>query len=153
MAKISLQEITVEIRDAILDLSVSETQRKFVADNEKTLRQAAEAPEAWLRAVFADEVPVGLVLLHDEHLRASPREMGYYFLWRLMIDADQQGNGYGRRAVELVVEYLKTRPHAKRLLSSYVPGDDGPAEFYQRCGFRPTGKIYEGEVEIELPLS
>lgn len=133
-------------------MSVAEKQRPFVADNAKTLRQAGEAPEAWLRAIYADDEVVGLVLLHDEHLRDHPREEGYYFLWRLMIDSAHQGRGYGRKALDLVLEQVRTRPCAQRLLSSYHPGSDGPGEFYRRYGFRPTGKTIEGEVEIEIAL-
>ena len=150
---VTLQPITDENRDLILGLSVREDQRRFVADNAKTLRQAAEAPEAWLRAIYADRIPVGLVLLHDEHLRETPRERGYYFLWRLMIDAAHQRKGCGKAALDRVVEHVRGRPHAARLLSSYVPGEEGPEDFYRRYGFRPTGNVEEGEVEIEFTLS
>src|SRR6185312_2828990 len=96
---------------------------------------------------------VGLVLLHDEHLRNPPRKQGYYFLWRLMIDAAQQGKGYGTQAVELVIRHVASRPFAKRLLSSYHPGKDGPAGFYRQFGFRPTGNMIGDEIEIEIPIA
>ena len=135
-----MREVDQKNRQAILDLKLAEAQQKFIAFNTKTLKQAGEAPEAWLRAIYADDELVGLLLLHDEHLRESPREIGYYFLWRIMIDADHQGKGYGREAVLQVINYVKTRPHAKRLLSSYLPGKGGPEGFYQHLGFTPTGK-------------
>ena len=152
LKRVSLQAITDKNREAVVSLSVSENQRVFVADNAKTMRQAGEAPEAWLRAIYADDDAVGLVLVHDEHLREQPRESGYYFLWRLMIDHRFQKSGYGSRALDLVVNYVRSRPHARRLLSSYHAGPGGPEAFYLRYGFRPTGNIVEGEVEIELSL-
>ncbi len=41
--------------------------------------------------------------------------------------------------------YLRTRPGADALLTSCVPGDEGPYPFYLRFGFVPTGEIKWGE--------
>jgi hypothetical protein len=43
-------------------------------------------------------------------------------------------------------------PGARELLSSYVPGAEGPADFYRRCGFVETGDTENGEVVIRLDL-
>ena len=69
-----------------------------------------------------------------------------------MIDVAHQRRGYGRQAVDLVLRYVSARPHAKRLLSSYIPGDDGPENFYQSYGFKPTGNMIEEDVEIEFEI-
>jgi diamine N-acetyltransferase len=75
-----------------------------------------------------------------------------YYLWRLMIGDGHQRQGYGRRALELLVEYVRTRPNATELLTSYVPADGGPEPFYRRLGFIDTGKIDDGAVVIKLAL-
>jgi diamine N-acetyltransferase len=136
----------------VLALKVAEPQLRYIASNARTLAQAADAPEAWLRAIYAGPTPVGLLLLHDEHLREPPRETGYYFLWRLMIDAAHQGNGYGRQAVDLLINHVATRPCVARLLSSYISGADGPEQFYRRYGFTPTGNLIGEEIEIAIPI-
>lgn len=150
--KVSLLEITPENRDSVLSLELAPPQRRYIAPPSRTLQQAAEAPEAWLRAIYAEDKVVGLLLLHDEHLRKEPREDGYYFLWRIMIDRQHQGKGYGREAVDRVIEYVSNRPCAKRLLSSYLPGEDGPEGFYKSYGFTPTGNKIGEDIEIEFPL-
>ena len=71
---------------------------------------------------------------------------GQYHLWRLLVDAGHQGKGYGRRAVELVCDYVRTRPGATELLTSWVPGDRGPEAFYRKLGFELTGDTEDGEV-------
>ena len=96
--------------------------------------------------MYADETPVGFAMLH-----ADP-EQEAYFLWRFMIAAEHQGKGYGRRALDLVVAHVREQPGAKELLSSYVPGEDGPGEFYRRYGFAETGDADEGELVIRLEL-
>lgn len=35
---------------------------------------------------------------------------GNYCLWRLMIDERWQGRGYGRQAIEKLIEYVRTFP-------------------------------------------
>src|SRR5262245_39139978 len=105
-------------------------------------RPAASGPQV------SDVVPlvVGFVMLHDDP------EAKEYFLWRLMIDSDHQGKGYARRALDLLVDYVRTRPGATELRSSYVEGDDGPAGFYRGYGFVETGEMEGTEVEIRLAL-
>jgi diamine N-acetyltransferase len=49
---------------------------------------------------------------------------------------------------------LRSPTRTGRLLTSYTVGDGGPAGFYERLGFVPTGEFDEnGEVILCLPLS
>ena len=121
-------------------------QRGFVAPNAVSIAQAYFEPKAWFRAIYAGETPVGFVMLHDD-----PEKREYY-LWRFMIDAAHQREGHGWRALDLVVDHVRGRPGARQLVSSYVPGEDGPGDFYLRYGFVETGEVDEGEVVIRLEL-
>ena len=103
-------------------------------------------PEAWVRAIYAGETPVGFLMLADE-----PEEPEY-FLWRFMIDQRYQGRGYGRRAIELLVDHVRARPGATELLVSYEQGEGGPELFYHRLGFEPTGEVIDGEMVARLVL-
>ncbi len=146
-AVVTLREITRDTVRAITDLKVAPDQTGFVATNAESIAQAYfDRDVAWFRAVYADEVPVGFIMLEDD---AANQE---YFLWRFMIDARYQGRGYGRRALELLVEYVKTRPGAKALMTSCVPGDGSPCPFYEQLGFVPTGEVDEGEIVLRLAL-
>jgi diamine N-acetyltransferase len=147
-AKVSLREITSETVIQICKLSdtLSEQQQKMVAPNAISIAQAHFSDKAWFRAIYADDTPVGFIMLYDDSEKAE------YFLWRLMIAGSYQGKGYGRKAIELLVEYVKTRPGASELLASYVPIEGGPEEFYRKLGFEPTGKVDNGEVVVKLSL-
>ena len=145
-AAVTLREVTAETFSDVIDLSVSEAQKRFVAPNVYSLAQAYVNPEAWVRAIYADETPVGFLMLADE-----PDEPEY-FLWRFMIDERYQGRGYGRRAAELLVDYVRTRPGATELLVSYEQGEGGPEPFYRRLGFEPTGEVIDGEMVAKLVL-
>jgi diamine N-acetyltransferase len=146
-AVVTLREITRDTVRTITDLKVAPQQTGFVATNAESIAQAYfDRDVAWFRAVYADEIPVGFIMLEDD---AANQE---YFLWRFMIDARYQRHGYGRRALELLVEYVKTRPGAKALVTSCVPGDGSPCPFYERLGFVPTGEVDEGEIVLRLVL-
>ena len=140
---VTLREITKEILRDIFALEVAPEQSSFVATNEMSIAQAYFDREiAWFRAIYADEIPVGFLMLSDN---AKEQE---YFLWRLMIDARYQKLGFAKRAVELLFDYVRTRPGAKEIKVSYVPGDAGPQGFYEKLGFIPTGEMLGKEVEM-----
>ena len=143
---IELRELTRDNLRAVLNLSVSPQQQKFVATNAHSIAEAHFDPAAWFRAIYAGEVPVGFVMLS-----MVPAD-GMYYVWRFMIDQAQQRKGYGRRAMELVIEHVRRQPNATRLLLSFVPGDGGPEAFYTRLGFHRTGEEEDGEIYAALPL-
>jgi diamine N-acetyltransferase len=145
-AKVTLREITEDTVDAILALNVADSQTGFVATNAKSIAQAHFSKSAWFRAIYADETPVGFIMLDDQP------EKPEYFLWRLMIDERYQRMGFGRKAIEILLDYVRVRPGAKELLTSCVPGDGSPEGFYQRLGFARTGEFDEGEAVMRLDL-
>lgn len=143
---VTLRPITAETVGAVCALAVHPHQTQFVAPNAVSLAQALFAPTAWYRAIYADETLVGFVMVDDDEANQT------YFLWRFMVAGKHQGRGFGRRALELVVEYVRTRPGATELLVSYVPGEGSPRGFYARFGFVETGEVDDGEIVMRLPL-
>jgi diamine N-acetyltransferase len=144
---VTLRQITAETVGAVCTLAVHPHQERFVAPNAVSLAQALFEPTAWYRAIYADETLVGFVMLDDDVASQT------YFLWRFMIAGQHQGRGFGRRALELVVEHVRTRPGAAELRVSYVPGEGSPGGFYSRFGFAETGEVDDdGEVIMRLPL-
>lgn len=131
------------------------SQEAFVDGVAESLAEAAATPEAkpWYRAVYAGEIPVGFVMLSDDVAAGNPAYPWRYYLWRLLIDARYQGRGSGHAALDLVVAYVRTRPGADVLLTSAVPGDGSPLDFYLRYGFRDTGEVFEDEHVLQLPLT
>lgn len=145
-ATVTLREITAETLWSILKLKVGPEQDGLVAPNEISIAEAHFADDAWFRAIYADETPVGFVMLSDKP------EIPRYYLWRYMVDARYQGMGFGRRALELVIDYVRTRPNATEMFLSYVPKETGPRGFYQKLGFVDTGREEDGELEMRLAL-
>ena len=144
---VTLREVNKESLRPVLLLNVAPEQKRFVHSNAYSIAQAYFQREAaWFRAIYADETPVGFVMLSDEPTIPE------YYLWRFMIDARYQGYGFGRRALELLFKHVKTRPGAKEIFTSCMPGEGSPYEFYEKLGFAPTGEVDDGEVVMRRDL-
>ncbi len=143
---VSLREITKDTVRAICRLETS----GFVAPNAVSIAQAYFEPHAWFRAIYADEEPVGFLMLYDDPDDPSgPR----YFLWRMMIASEHQRKGYGHRALELLREHVRGRQGATFLETScFQASVGGPEPFYTSFGFEPTGEIVDDEIVLRLPL-
>jgi diamine N-acetyltransferase len=120
--------------------------------NAISLSQALFAPEAWYRAIYLGDEPVGFVMLEDESLRPSAPVSPEVRVWRSMIDAKFQGRGIGRVAVLHVIEHVRNKGLFKTLELSYVPGPGCPEPFYRGLGFEHTGKADGNEIVLRLLL-
>jgi GNAT superfamily N-acetyltransferase len=150
----SLREITEENIGEVQGLRTTPDQERFVSSVAASLEEAAEVPEAnpWFRAVYADERPVGFVMLAWNVDPQPPGIIGPWFLWKLLIDHHDQRRGYGREVMRQIVALIRSQG-ATELLTSYGLGDGGPAGFYEALGFVPTGAVHDGEVLASLRLN
>jgi diamine N-acetyltransferase len=139
---VSLREITGENIKAVLSLRVTDAQRDaYPRSNAYSIAEGHYPPDddpVWMRAVYTGETPVGFLMTSE-----AP-DQGVYFLWRLMIGAKYQGKGYGRRAVELLIERIKALGNVKELLTSHLKSNCSAGAFFQELGFVYTGEILNG---------
>jgi diamine N-acetyltransferase len=152
--RITLKRITRANVDAILALKVKPEQENLVASNAISIAQAHFNKSAWHRAIYLDNIPIGFVLLVDSSLKYKQlgRKITSLYIWRLMIDGKFQGKGYGEKSVELVIDHLKTRPNAKEVTLHHAQTEGNAGRFYDKLGFKLTGKMLEDEVERKLVL-
>lgn len=155
---ISLREVTVDTVREICRLKPTPFQERFVAPNALSIAQAYFQKEAWFRAIAADDTLVGFVMLEDwtrfpdERAAHLYRDEQYVALWRFLIDGRWQGLGYGRQALQLVIDHVRTHCKVPQMLLSYVPGEGSPEPLYRSFGFEPTGDMDGDEIIMRLPL-
>lgn len=150
---VMLEEITWDKVRPVIELSTHKSQERMVSPNGVSLAEA-HIPEPydgkpvtpWHRAVMADGELAGFVML-DTAAESGDRP----YLWRLMIDRRHQRRGIGRRVIDQVVGLVRSWGHDE-LDVSYVSGVGSPEPMYLACGFVPTGKIIDGEIEARLDL-
>ena len=139
---ITLKTIDDTNRAAVLALAVREDQ-PFVAPNDLSLRQAeacnAEHPGvARPFAIYADERLVGFCMFSFAPEEEDPSER--YWLWRFMIDQNEQSKGYGQAALQEIIRYFINNG-ADRLYLSTEPENARGLHVYHKAGFRETGVI------------
>jgi diamine N-acetyltransferase len=148
---VTLREITAETVRAVCKL-VAEPEG-FVAPNAMSIAQAHFHPEAWFRAIYADDVLVGFVMLSDPSQLPEPPAELEVGLWRLMIDRQHKHKGHGKAALRLVIEHVRRRhPQLATMYVSCVPGPGSPRPFYESLGFVANGELDEGEEVLVLRL-
>ena len=143
----------------ILKLNVSGSQRNFVASNDISIIEAYTAITAnghvFPFCIYNGETPVWFVMIGfdvDDYWEDAPQiAKGNYNFWRLMIDERYQNTGYGKEAVGLALEFVKTFPcgRAQYCWLSYEPENEVARQLYRSFGFSETGEM-DGEELIAI---
>ena len=147
MATVALREITRDTVRDVIALVVDPSQTNLVASNSVSIAQAHFEPDAWFRAIYADELPVGFVMVLD-----NPANEGFTYVWRFMIDQRYQRLGYGRQAMQLIIERAQSNPRVDSIVLSHADRAGNAGPFYRDLGFVETGEIDDGEVVMRLDL-
>ena len=143
----------------ILKLTVSESQKNYVAANDISIIEAYTAIAgngyAFPFGIYDDEKPVGFLMIGfdvDDYWTDAPEiARGNYNLWRLMIDQAWQNRGYGKQAVQLALDFIKSMPcgKAEYCWLSYEPENEAARQLYQSFGFVETGEM-DGDERIAV---
>ncbi|CAD2080401.1 hypothetical protein GCM10007275_18690 [Jeotgalicoccus coquinae] len=75
------------------------------------------------------EAVVGFVLLDEDE---EEKEL---MIWRMMVDKDYQGKGYGRAIVEKVMKQFEADSRFDVLIADYVKGNDVMGKLLESLGF------------------
>jgi diamine N-acetyltransferase len=155
MEVISMREVTRDNWRQALRLAVHPYQQRFVAD-EGPIAAIALA-KAYIRpggliwtpyAFYANEDMVGFAALACE-----PGGAEACWIFHFFIDRERQARGYGKRALELLVRFVKDRHAQCRAIQLTVhPENHRAHHLYTRVGFLPTGEALEGEPVYRLGL-
>lgn len=143
----------------ILKLKVSEDQQDFVAGNDVSLIEAyiakAENGQIFPFGIYKNDLPIGFLMIGfgtDSSWDKAPAiAQNNYDLRRLMIDAKFQGRGYGKEALNLALEFIRTFPcgKAEYCWLSYEPENKAAQDLYRSYGFVETGEK-DGEESIAV---
>ena len=98
--------------------------------------------------IFADERAVGYVMVIYDY------DIPEYDIWHMMIDSSQQGKGYGRAALALVLDYIGQKPFGDSNRVALTCNRDNAIALalYRSMGFELTGNTDGDEVELALML-
>lgn len=111
-------------------LTVAEDQTLFVADNTRSLVEAAYEDGLYTLGIYADGVMVGFVLYdYDETIPG-------WSMSRFMIGKQFQGKGYGKAAATEFLDYFKAHYRADKIYISVSLENTVARKMYSEIGFR-----------------
>lgn len=127
-------EINEENYEAVLKLKVTDEQNqaKFIAPNVRSIADAylyRKAGDVFPYAVQDGEAVVGFVLLDEDE---EEKEL---MIWRMMVDKEYQGKGYGKAIVEKVMEMFESDDRFDVLIADYVKGNEVMGRLLRSLGF------------------
>lgn len=136
----------------VIELTVKKEQECFIAGNEWSLVHAYVGNKTegavYPFGIFDDDKAVGFLMIAYDYGEvcndpdAPEISQKNYFLWRLMIDEEEQGKGYGKKAVKLALEFVKTFPHGKAdyCWLCYDKNNEVARKLYLSMGFQEIGE-------------
>ncbi|HLP23564.1 MAG TPA: GNAT family N-acetyltransferase [Microbacteriaceae bacterium] len=144
MSELRCEELSASNIVAANSLTLKPGQAQFIAP----VTYAAEATvlnpaTTWQRVVVLDGTVVAFVQANfdPEETRDELRAC----IWRINVDADVQGKGVGRFAVQAVLDEARRRGF-DRITVMWEPGDAGPGQFFHRIGFTDVGETAYGDI-------
>lgn len=145
---VKLERVSTETFEKVVDLRVAPQQNNFVAPNVVSLAQAwLYYDDARPYAILADDQVVGFVMLDWDE---DERTVG---IWRFMIAEQEQNKGYGKQAMELIIQMAKACGKIDLLHLDYVPGNTVAVKLYRSFGFVENGDIEDGEIVMTMRLT
>ena len=146
----------------ILKLEVFDNQKRFVAPNNISIIEAylaiTENNDVFTFGIYNDDAPVGFLMIgfdvNSDYEGAPKIAKGNYNIWRFMIDKKFQGKGFGKKAMNLALEFVNTFPcgTAKYCWLSYESDNDIARQLYQSVGFVETDEKDGEEIVAILKL-
>ena len=144
-----IRKITEENFIDAFNLKLAPGQERFVSHPIRSLAQAyVYRDQCQPFGIYAAGKMIGYVMVIYDY------DVLEYDIWHMMIDETQQGHGYGSAALDLVIEYIKTKPlgASNRIALTCSKDNTVARRLYESKGFTATGVEEEDEVELALTI-
>ena len=131
-------------------LRLAPGQEEFVSHPIRSLAQAyVYRDQCQPFGIYAAGKMVGYVMVIYDY------DVPEYDIWHMMIDEAEQGRGYGREALDRVIEYIMTKPFGDSDRVTLTCSKNNPAarKLYESRGFSATVNEDEDEIELAATLA
>ena len=146
---IELKPITEENFIDAFNLTLAPGQERFVSHPIRSLAQAyVYRNQCQPFGIYKEGRMVGYVMVIYDY------DIPEYDIWHMMIDERAQGHGYGREALDRVIEYIRTKPFgdSSRVALTCNRDNVNARRLYEDKGFNPTGNEDEDEIELTMTV-
>lgn len=141
-----LRQITEDNFMEAFNLKLANGQERFVSHPIRSLAQAyVYRNQCQPFGIYKDDTMIGYVMVIYDY------DIPEYDIWHMMIDESNQGQGYGSIALDLVIEYIKTKPFGTSDKVTLTCNMDNihALNLYKNKGFKETGTMDEDAMFAE----
>ncbi|MBO4384902.1 MAG: GNAT family N-acetyltransferase [Clostridia bacterium] len=146
---VELRPITEENFLDAFALKLAPGQEAFVSHPIRSLAQAyVYRDQCRPFGIYADGKMVGYVMVIYDY------DVPEYDIWHMMIDEKEQGRGFGKEALRLALDFIRTKPFGDSNRVALTVNKRNPIarKLYEKMGFRATGAEDEDESELVLTI-
>ena len=146
---VELRAITEDNFIEAFNLRLAPGQEDYVSHPIRSLAQAyVYRDQCQPFGIYAEGKMVGYVMVIYDY------DVPEYDIWHMMIDASEQGRGYGSEALDRVIEYIRTKPFGNSGRVALTCNKRNPIarKLYERKGFTVTGNEDEDETEFAMTV-
>ena len=154
---ITLKKITHgNLCECIYEIETTDEQKGFVDSNVESLAEAyasiTNGGFATPYAIYDNDTIVGFVMYTFADKPGGdlspPYTLPCYYIWRILIDKNHQGKGFGKQAIAKIIEEIKTMPYGKAdcIYTSCAPDNIPSKSLFKSFGFVETGE-FDGDVD------
>lgn len=160
-SRIALRKVSADNFYSLMQLSVRDDQKDFVAPNDYSMSEAyavlSEGRYVQAFGIYAEDTPVGFAMVGHNAFQGEDIPESYrnsYYLWRFMIDRRYQGKGFGKAAAALLLDFIRSFPDGEEntCCLSYEPENLTAKKLYASFGFIPNGEMDDDEEIAVLRL-
>ena len=132
------------------NLKLEEEQELFVSHPIRSLAQAyVYYKQCTPFGIYDGDKIVGYVMVIYDY------DIPEYDIWHMMIDKSEQGKGYGKIALQKVIDYIREKPfgNSDRIALTCNKRNQVALKIYKEAGFETTGNSDGDEIELAIQLS
>ncbi|OUL56499.1 GNAT family N-acetyltransferase [Pseudoalteromonas ulvae] len=144
---VNLQEITKDNWVDMIDLEITKEQEKYVALPAEAIAASKFYDYYVNRGVYLGDKPIGFIQYYPNFDDEKPNEI---FIDQLLIDVSLQGQGYGSKAIKLVLDEIKQLDGFNSVSICYVEGHDVMKKFFEQFSFKVVEQDEFDETIMEL---
>ena len=150
MSKITLVRIDESNFIDAFNLKLKNGQEHFVSHPIRSLAQAyVYYHQCCPFGIYLEDTMIGYVMVIYDY------DLEVYNIWHMMIDQKYQQKGYGQRAMEECLSYIKSKPFgsSNQVVLTCSKENFAALHLYRKFGFTETGNADEDEIELALIMN
>ncbi|MCM3759022.1 GNAT family N-acetyltransferase [Sporosarcina aquimarina] len=125
------------------ELELSENQVEYMEANAVSIAQSKFEPSLKPFAIYFEEKVVGFLMFNT-----LKEELDGYWVFRIMVDKNFQGQGIGKVATQLMISEMSKLPNAEKIVVGYHPDNKAAHHLYASLGFIDNGDRFGKEMAV-----